>query len=634
MRILPDRAKLPRLSDTGTPSKEVLVGKCAIRLLAIGLVLAASGIGTANAALSPATTAANVDKLLANDMATAAKPADKRPADKKQSDAKPDKKSEVHATLASTSSGAAKAGDKPAAAEAKSWKSPSPGDAYNPPRSSAAAAPLANDETFLRRVSMDLIGKPPTPAEITAFSLDPSPDKRAKAVDRLLARPEFGENWGRYWRDVILYRRTEDRALVAAPAITDYLTEQFNNNVPWDQIARSFITATGDVRENGATGIMVAQLGSTPDITAEVSRIFMAIQIQCAQCHDHPFDRWKRTQFHELAAFFPRIALRPVKVTDAQKRSFEVVGVDRERAAKGKKAKPALGSTEHYMPDLKNPTAKGTLMKPVFFLTGQKLPLGTPDAVRRATIARWITSPQDEWFAKAFVNRIWSEMVGEGFYEPVDDIGPDRDCNAPETLDYLAKQFVAHQYDVKWLYRTIALTSAYQLDSRSRHLPGQTPFQANCPQMLRADEVFDSLVAALGIQNEKIDRDAAVKKKNAYGQPRTARTLFDYVFGYDPSVRRDEVSGSIPQALVLMNSPQLARAMNPDAPTALGKLLESTKDDSAVAEELYLRCLSREPKPDETKKCLEYVKSVGSRSEAFEDIEWALVNSTEFLHRK
>ena len=286
------------------------------------------------------------------------------------------------------------------------------------------------------------------------------------------------------------------------------------------------------------------------------------------------------------------------------------------------------------MPDLKNPTAKGTLMKPVFFITGQKLALGTPDAVRRATIARWITSPQDEWFAKAFVNRIWAEMVGEGFYEPVDDIGPDRDCNAPATLDYLAKQFVAHHYDVKWLYRTIAATSAYQLDSRSRHLPGQTPFQANCPQLLRADEVFDSLVSALGIQNEQLHREALGKKKNAYGQPRTARTLFDYVFGYDPSVRRDEVGGSIPQALILMNSPQLARAMNASAPTALGKLLASTKDDSAVAEELYLRCLAREPKADELKTCLDYVKKTGNRKEAFEDIQWALVNSTEFLHRK
>jgi hypothetical protein len=571
-------------------------------LLGTGAILFAFGPGYAIAAPSAADTAVKVDKMLVGDMTATAKPAAEIKTESK--------------------------------AESKIWKSDS---AASYSTKTAVAAPVAakpaDDETYLRRVSMDLIGLPPTPSEITAFALDPSPDKRAKAVDRLLARPEFGQNWGRYWRDVILYRRADDRAVLASASIGDYLTEQFNKNVPWDQTARSFITATGDVRENGATGIVLAQFGSTPDITSEVARIFMAIQIQCAQCHDHPFDRWKRNQFHELAAFFPRIALRPVKPADAQKRSFDVIGLDRERPAKVKNAMIPLGSLEHYMPDLKNPTAEGTLMQPVFFITGQKLPLGTPDAKRRETIARWITSPQDEWFAKAFVNRIWSEMVGEGFYEPVDDIGPDRDCNAPETLDYLAKQFVAHNYDVKWLYRTIAATSSYQLDSRSRHLPGQTPFLANCPQLLRADQVFDALVSALGIQNEKVDR-ADVGKKNAYGQPRTARTLFDYVFGYDPSERRDELSGSIPQVLVLMNSPQLARAMNGDSPTALGKLLASTKDDSAVAEELYLRCLAREPKPDELKTCLDYVKKTGNRNEAFEDVLWALVNSTEFIHRK
>lgn len=583
-------------------------------LLGIGALLLASSPSVATAARSAAEAAAKVDQLLLNDTAGTAKPPATKtsPATGSKVEPKADSKSDTKTWPSASATGYSHQSDLPATAKAKP----------------------ADDETFLRRVSVDLIGIPPTPAEITAFALDPSPDKRAKAVDRLLARPEFGQNWGRYWRDVILYRRADDRAMLSSAAIGDYLTEQFNKNVPWDQIARSFITASGDVRENGATGIVMAQFGATPEITAEVSRIFMAVQIQCAQCHDHPTDRWKRTQFHELAAFFPRIAMKPVKPTDNQKRSFEVVGLDRERPAKVKNAMVPRGSLEHYMPDLKNPTAKGTLMQPVFFITGQKLPLGTPDAKRRSTIARWITSPQDEWFAKAFVNRIWSEMVGEGFYEPVDDIGPDRDCNAPATLDYLANQFVAHQYDVKWLYRTIAATSAYQLDSRSRHLPGQTPFLANCPQLLRADEVFDALVSALGIENEKLDRADAGKKKNAYGQPRTARNLFDSVFGYDPSVRRDEVSGSIPQALVLMNSPQLARAMNAKSPTALGKLLASTKDDSAVAEELYLRCLAREPKPDELKTCLDYVKKTGNRNEAFEDVLWALVNSTEFVHRK
>ncbi len=279
--------------------------------------------------------------------------------------------------------------------------------------------------------------------------------------------------------------------------------------MPWDKIARAFITASGDFRENGATGIIAAQFGQAADVTAEISRIFLGIEIQCANCHNHPTDRWKRTQFHELAAFFPRLAIKPVRGGKPGQNSLEVVGVDRPRPEKVKNAAIPRGDQEHFMPDLKNPSAKGTLMQPVFFLTGQKLPEGSTDSVRRETIAKWITSRQDPWFPKAFVNRIWAELVGEGFYEPVDDIGPDRDCSAPKTLEYLSNQFVEHQYDVKWLFRTIMATSAYQRDSRSRHLPGQSPFAANCPQRLRADELFSALEAAIGVQDERAARMAA-----------------------------------------------------------------------------------------------------------------------------
>src|SRR5262245_59401610 len=184
----------------------------------------------------------------------------------------------------------------------------------------------AADEVFLRRIYLDLVGHNPTPDEVTSFVLDPSPEKRGKVIDRLLDDPRYGENWGRYWRDVIMYHRSDDRALLAAEGLFEYLRDQFNKNTPWDEIARSFITATGDVRENGATGLIMAQNGNTADITSEVSRIFMGMQIQCANCHDHKTDRWKRNQFHELAAFFPRIAVRPLQ-TDA-KRSFEVAGND------------------------------------------------------------------------------------------------------------------------------------------------------------------------------------------------------------------------------------------------------------------------------------------------------------------
>jgi hypothetical protein len=492
-------------------------------------------------------------------------------------------------------------------------------------------AAAADDQTLLRRLALDLVGHPPTPEEITAYALDTSPGKRAAAVERLLASQEFGENWARYWRDVIMYRRSEERALLVSGALVRFLSEQLNGDPRWDKIATQFITATGDISEQGDTAIIMAQMGSAEDTTAEISRIFLGIQIQCAQCHNHPTDRWKRDQFHELAAFFPRIAVRPVR-QDGKRRSFEVVSLDRGPKNK-KNDKPGRGNLEHYMPDLDHPEEQGTLMQPVFFVTGQKLETGLTDQERRQKIAEWITDRQDRWFAKAYVNRMWAELVGRGFYEPVDDIGPDRTCSAPQTLHYLADRFAATGYDVKWLFRVITATAAYARQSRSRYDESGAPFAANCPQRLRGDQLFNSLMAVLGVEDDAAGRNGP---KENYRRPEaSARGRLNQAFGYDPSVRRDEVAGSIPQALFLMNGPELNRALSARGPNSvLAKALAEIDKDDALVEELYLRCLAREPNDQELETCLEYVASVGNRAEAFEDILWSLVNSTEFLNRK
>lgn len=497
--------------------------------------------------------------------------------------------------------------------------------------SAANLAPVAGDEIFLRRITLDLIGRLPSPTEVTAFVFDSSPEKRQAVVERLLARPTFGRNWGRYWRDVILYRRAEDRALVAAGAAETYFAEQFNQNSAWDAIARKFISATGDVLQNGATAIIMAQMGDANDVTAEMSRIFLGVQIQCAQCHDHPTDRWKRQQFHELAAFFPRITVRPVRT--GMPRSFEVVSHDSQPRRPRMGGGMRRGDLEHYMPDLKDPESKGTQMTPVFFLTGQRLAAGETDLRRRETLAEWFTSPSNPWFAKAFVNRLWSELVGEGFYEPVDDLGPDRACSATETMEYLAAQFVEHRYDVKWLFCAIAATQAYQRESRPRRNPDQLPFTANCSQRLRSDQIFDMLTDVLGPQRGgRRGPLAGGNGPRGYGG---ARAQFAAVFGYDPSDRRDEITGSIPQALLLMNSPLIGLAVNGrNKNTDLGKLLASTAADDDVAVELYLRCFGRGPNADELRVATDYVRSAGERATGFEDVFWALINSPEFLHRR
>ncbi len=493
---------------------------------------------------------------------------------------------------------------------------------------SAGLAPTVDDNAYLRRVSLDLVGRLPTPTDIATFALDPAADKRSRLVESLLADERYGRNWARYWRDVILYRRAEDRALIGSRAAEEFFTEAFNNNVGWDQITRSILESTGDVYTSGNTLLYMSQMAEATDVASEVSRIFMGVQISCAQCHDHPTDRWKREQFHEFAAFFPRLAIRPV-YGEGRVRSFELVG--RDFGGPSRPGQQGRGALEHRMPDLKDPSAEGKLMTPAFFVTGQTLPTGTPDADRRATIADWITSSQDGWFAKSFVNRIWAELVGEGFYEPVDDLGPDRPCTAPKTLDYLAQQFVSHRYDVKWLLRTIMATDAYQRESRPRRLPNETPFLANCSHRLRSDQVYDNLEQALGTTSLISPGNGGQGLGRLFGSP---RMVFGNTFGYDPSVRRDEIAGSIPQALMLMNGPQLNAFINGrNHETMLGKMLADIGDNREAVVELYLRCLAREPNEQELNVSLDHVRSTRDRAAAFEDLQWTLVNRTEFLYR-
>jgi Protein of unknown function (DUF1549)/Protein of unknown function (DUF1553) len=500
--------------------------------------------------------------------------------------------------------------------------------------SAKTAPPRIDDERFLRRVSFDIIGRLPTPEEVTAFAFDPAADKRAKIVAKLLADSRFGENWGRYWRDVIMYRKTEERLqfLVGIP-LEPYLAESLNANKPWSQIATEFITATGGANENGACGLIVAQQGKPEETAAEFSRIFLGVQIQCAQCHDHPTDRWRREQFHQLAAFFPRVASQPSRPMAAGQARPEITVVVTDDAPRFNFRAPmnmrARGTLEHHMPDPKNPQSEGMLMQPVFFATGDTLPEGTKDADRRGSLARWTTAKDNPYFAKAFVNRLWSELTGEGFYEPVDDIGPDRHCTAPKTLDYLAGEFAATGYDVKWLFQVITATELYQLPSAPRRGPEDPPMQHNVAQRLRSDQIFDNLLLVLEASEPSQPGGFGPGARFARGP----RQQFTIAFGYDPSERRDEVANSIPQALAMMNSPTITTALRGTGNSMLARKLAAIKDDPPLLQELFLKVLGREASQSELTTCLQYVKQVGIRTEAFEDILWSLVNSAEFLHR-
>jgi hypothetical protein len=513
--------------------------------------------------------------------------------------------------------------------------------------------------------------------QVQSFLSDRSKDKRARLIEALLASPEYARNWAKYWRDVVMFHSTnENPAQVRFDMLEDWLGKQLRANKPWDEIVTGMITATGQNDENGAVGFPLAYQAQPVEMAGEVSRIFMGVQIQCAQCHDHKTDAWKRRQFHEFAAFFAGTqAKNVVRASPGQLAVFAVI---------------PRGSRRYTMPDKDNPQ-KQIPIAPRFFLASSKSDVVLPETLaipeRRALAASYVTGQDNPWFARAFINRIWYTVMGEAFYEPIDDIGPERSPKAVEVLDPLAEQWQKGGYDIRWLFRTILNTQAYQRRIRSTaNEAGKTPFASNCPSRLRADQVYDALVQALSLSTdengkpnqparpqanspgqgnkppvspslslgdpkrrngEALTKGGAKKAAEAAGLssqvgkklaavrlPGAQRLLFDRLFGIDPSVPNDDVLGTIPQALFLMNSPLINGRLQARPGTVLGEIMSMAPNERAALGALYLRVLSRQPTTHEVEVCGRYIASVGDRREAFEDIYWSLINTTEFLTRR
>lgn len=559
-------------------------------------------------------------------------------------------------------------------------------------------AKLTTDEDFLRRITFDLTGTTPEPNVVSLFGLDPDPAKRVKTIDRLLNSAGYARNWSQYWREVLYSRATDPRSRIAQGKFEEWLGKNLASNLGWDQIATQLLTATGDVQENGATALMFAHQGDPEEIASEASRIFLGIQIQCANCHDHPTDKWKREQFHQLAAFFPRVSLRrdpmagplsfsvvsmdngpgrgrfgepgaiarePEKFIDQIDRNRDqkitldevrneqfkrVISMLMERADSNKdgalsadelkamplpEMQPGRGSLEHYMPNLDDPADRGQQMEPVFFVNGTQAGQGRKDLERRELVAKLFTAPGNPWFAKAFVNRIWSEMLGAGFYMPVDDIGPERTATSPAVLTLLSRQFAAHDYDIKWLFRTIANSQTYQRSIRAKSAAETAPtFAAAVPTRLRSDQLYDALTTVLGIDDLGGNRGPQRLMGGPMRGDNSPRGQFNAIFGFDPSTPQDEITGTVPQALFFMNSGMLQSLTRGAGQTRLARILKDFPQDDDALTELYLLVLSRQPSEKELKICHAYIKRVPSRQEAFEDLMWSLLNSSEFLTKR
>jgi len=482
---------------------------------------------------------------------------------------------------------------------------------------------LIGDEQFLRRVTLDLVGRQPTVEEHRLFMADKSKDRRKTTVERLLANPQFGGNWADYWSDVIGSRQQE-------PELTfhDYrpfkgwLAGQLNENRNWDEITFRMLTSAGKVGKNPEATFVAFHQGNPQRLAGETSRVFLGVQIHCAECHDHPFVDLPQQTFHGMAAFFTRTSVKIAQFDSGLIELKSKTKGEHRIEGKGKEIVPvSMSMTDDDRPA----TAK----------------LGTADLDRRAELAKWLSSPTNPYFSRSYVNRMWARTMGRGFIDPVDNMGEGSETVLPELFHALADHFTTTGYDVKEVFRLIMSTRAYRLK------PGETtreqPFLAAPNQKLRGDEVFASLQASIGLPDvtpPRLKKTAAVRFPPP---PKSTRDLVNQAFGYDPSFRQKDVTRTMKQAMFMMNNDQLQKQIDasPASKSYLSQILQNHKDDRQAITSLYEAVLARRPTTAETTLCIKHLqagaadaKSKSNRGELFEDLLWSLLNSTEFTTRR
>lgn len=487
-------------------------------------------------------------------------------------------------------------------------------------RAKISPASQTTDEQFIRRVYLDLTGRLPVPADVSDFLKDASPNKRSRLIDRLLDSEEYSKHWASYWRTVITSRLPDIRGQIMAGTFEVWLAEQLQKNARWDAITRDMLTAGGAVRydeptKNGQAFFMLSRFGedAATELTAETSRIFLGIQIQCAQCHDHPSDVWKREQFHELAAYLVRFRQRPIRD------GMRIVGQE---------IFPIL-FREHQMPHTDEPK-KSTTMHPRF-VDGKAPGRFLTDAKRRQALAEAITSPKNPWFAGAFVNRMWGELMGQAFVQPIDDLGPEKEVTMPAVLGRVSAAFRGNGYDIKELLRALTNSETYQRQVR----PGESVeehllFAGSKARRMSADALWNNLVSVLGTLNGPPGAYRPMMAFGPFARLQGFEVQFKQEFAFDPSAKPEEVEGSLSQTLMLMNNPLLHQKIQATGTNVLARILTTYSSDEEAIRMVYLKTLARRPTDRERSRCLEHVARVGQRSEAFEDILWALLNSAEF----
>jgi hypothetical protein len=477
-------------------------------------------------------------------------------------------------------------------------------------------SPPADDATFLRRAYLDVTGTLPPADAVAAFLADPGPEKRAKLVDRLLGSPEYVDYWAYKWSDVLLI----SSKTLPAPALwsfSRFVRRAVAENLPWDEFARRIVTAKGSTLADGAGNYFVLHRDPI-DLTENASMAFLGLSLTCARCHNHPLEKWTQDQYYGMANLFARVALKD---------GAAVGDVVVTAAPEGDILHPRTGKVMAPQP-----------------LDGTPLP-NEARGDRRAAFAAWLTAPENPYFARAIVNRVWANFFGRGLIDPEDDLRATNPPSDPALLDWLVADFRAHGHDVRHLIRTILSSAAYARSSDP--VPGNemdTKYLSHyVVKRLPAEVLLDAIARVTGVPTpfagypagwrslQLPDAQVANPFLTAFGRPERVSTC---------SCERSS-EPSVAQALHLANGSTLNDKLRSDAGT-VAKIAAARATDAEVLDALYKAALSRAPTEAETARLLPILAEAvagltdekpiaTARRQAIEDLYWATLTGKEFL---
>ncbi|MAT16539.1 MAG: hypothetical protein CMJ46_14865 [Planctomyces sp.] len=469
-------------------------------------------------------------------------------------------------------------------------------------------AELTTDTEFIRRVTLDLTGLIPRVGEIYEFEENDSPTRRAELIDELLSRPRHAVHLANMWRSYLLSENIENLNAAQIGGFEEWLRSRFRDNVPYNELVRELLLAEGSFDQVGPALYYSSLQVKPEELARSTSRTFLGVQIDCAQCHDHPFDDWKQADFWSFAAFFaqlsPQTGANPGMMQGAPQLTDLAVG-------------------EVTLPDQEE------AVPPRYF--GESEPAEIKAPSRRAALAEWMTNADNMLFARATVNRVWSHLFGLGIVNPPDNFSSGNPPIDEELLELIATDFVAHDFDLRYLLRELTNTRAYQLSSRqATEEPAEESeqktryFARHAIKPFTADQLYDGLVQA----TSQPILSAAAGSFNIDPQ----RTQFIQKFKRTGDNQTDYQAG-IPQALTLMNGGLTSRAVTIKESSLLKALSAPFYTNQDRINTLFLATLSHPPEAETGTMFLEYLEAqpdAPAQQTALGHILWALLNSAEF----